>query len=161
MASQMSPDAETLRTLFNRKLYPGLNALVSAERWHDSSSTNGKVTVALLRIRNSTGSPIDWTPYFYYTAHANWSERASVAVNGQNVWNTTGNYYSNSTASPTLTLPASSTSTVIWVVPSSPYWSVGGGYYRMTMLAFYNGSLGLPAGLSLVDDLETLNGNLW
>jgi len=159
-ASQMSPSAEILRTLFNKKLYPGLNALVSAERWHDNSSTNGKVTVALLRIKNSTAAAINWTPYFYYTAFANWSERASIAVNGVNAWSTSGNHNSNSTAAPTLTLPASSTSTVIWAVPSSPFWATTG-YYRMTLLAFYNDSLALPAGLAFVDDLETVSGNLW
>jgi len=160
MASQMSPSAETLRTLFNKKLYPGLNALVTSERWHDSSSTNGKVTVALFRIKNSTGAAITWTPYFYFTAYAAWSERASIAVNGVNAWSTNGSYFSNSTAAPILTLPASTTSTVIWVVPSSPTWAANG-YYRMTMLAFYNDSLGLPAGLSFVDDLDTVSGNLW
>lgn len=161
LAGSMSSDAEVLRTLFNRKLYPGANALVAAERWSDYSSTNGKVTVALLRIRNSTASPIGWTPHFYFTAYANWGERASIALNGQNVWSTVGNSYPNSTAAPPLAIPPNATSTVIFVVPSSPQWSSGMGYYRMTLLAFYNGSLALPAGLSFVDDLDGLSGNLW
>ena len=163
-ASDMSSDAETLRTLFNRKIYPGKNALVSSQRWMDGSSTNGKVTVALLRIRNTTGGPIDWTPQFYFTAFWGWAERASVALNGVNVWNTEGDYGSNSTAAVTLTIPADSTSTAIWVVPSSPFWNAGAHgdqYHRMTMLAFYNDSLDLPPGLELVDDLDQVNGNLW
>jgi hypothetical protein len=161
MASQMSASAETLRTLFNKKLYPGLNALVASERWHDSSSTNGKVTVALMRIKNSTAAAINWTPAFYYTAFASWGERASVAVNGVNVWNTTGaNVYANTLAAPVLSLPANATSTAIWVVPSSPYWSTNG-FYRLTFLAFTNDSLALPAGLSFVDDLDSVTGSLW
>lgn len=161
LASTMSRDAEVLRTLFNRKLYPGANALVSAERWVDGSSTNGKVTVALLRIRNATASPISWTPHFHFTAYSGWSERASIALNGQNVWNSTGNSYPNGSAAPTLVIPPSATSTVIFAVPSSPPWTLGSSFYRVTLLAFFNDSLALPAGLSLVDDLDALSGNLW
>ena len=160
MASNMSASAETLRTLFNKKLFPGANAMVSAARWRDNSSTNGKVTVALLRINNSTGGAIDWQPFFYFTAFASWGERASIAVNGVNAWNTGGDHHHNSTAAPTLSIPANQTSTVIWVVPSGPPWSLGV-FYRMTFLAFYNDSLTLPQGLTLVDDLDTLNGNVW
>lgn len=164
MASDMSADAETLRTLFNQKLYPGTNAVVSSERWRDASSTNGKVTVALLRIKNTNGGSIDWTPSFYFTAYAGWGERASVALNGGNVWNSDGDYGSNSTASVTLSIPGHQTSTVIWVVPSSPPWNAGANgdqYHRMTMLAFYANSLELPSGLAFVDDLDSLSGNAW
>ena len=156
----MSPDADVLRTLFVRKLYPGKNALVSSERWSDRSSTNGKVTAVLMRIRNSTSSPIQWQPFFYFTAYASWSERASVALNGMNVWNSTGDHHSNATAAPIMTLPANRTSTVIFVVPSSPPW-LSTPLYRMNFLAFYNDSLNLPAGLSFQDDLDGVSGNLW
>jgi hypothetical protein len=161
LASHMSADAETLRTLFTRKVYPGKNALVSSERWVDQSSTNGKVTVALMRIKNSTGNAIDFTPRFYFTAYQGWSERASVALNGQNIWNTGSDYHWNNTAAVTLSIPANRTSTVIFVVPSSPPWSTRRYLFRVTMLAFYNDSLHLPEGLSFVDDLETVSGNLW
>lgn len=160
----MSPDSEVLRTLFTRKLHPGNNALVSSERWSDHSSTNGKVTAVLIRIHNSTASAIDWQPFFYFTAYANWSEQASVAVNGVHVWNSVGNHHSNSTAAPIVTLPGSQTSTVIFVVPSSPPWTVGfhsPTYYRMNFFAFYNNSLSLPPGLSFLDDLDRVTGNLW
>ncbi|HVV85099.1 MAG TPA: LamG-like jellyroll fold domain-containing protein, partial [Kofleriaceae bacterium] len=159
-ADQMSNSAETLRTLFTKKLYPGNNAMVSSVRWHDQSSTNGKVTVALMRIKNSTASPINWTPFFYFTAYSGWSEQASVALNGQLQWNASGSYYMNSTASVQMSLPANQTSTVIFVSPSSPPWNTNG-YYRFSFLAFYNDSLALPPGLSFVDDLDSLQGNLW
>lgn len=159
-ASQMSSDPEILRALFVRKLYPGKNALVSSERWNDSSSTNGKVTAVLMRIRNNTSSAIAWQPSFYFTAHASWGERASVAVNGVNAWNSAGDHYANSTAAPTLTLPANQTSTVIFVVPSSPPWFTGV-QYRMNFFAFHNDSLNLPPGLFYVDDLDGLTGTLW
>jgi hypothetical protein len=159
-ASQMSSNAETLRTLFVRKLYPGGNALVSAERWSDQSSTNGKVTAVLMRIRNRTSSPIEWQPFFYFTAYESWGERASIALNGVNVWNSTADHHPNSTAAATLTLPPNQTSTVIFVVPSSPPW-VSTVRFRMNFLAFYNDSLNLPAGLSYVDDLDRVTGNLW
>jgi hypothetical protein len=160
LTSQLHPSAETLRALFNKKLYPGANALVSSDRWTDNNTTNGKVTVALLRIKNSTGGSIDWIPYFYYTAYSSWGERASVALNGQNYWNSGGNHHMNSTAAVSLPIPGGMTSTVIWAVPSSPQYS-SNGYHRMTLLAFYNDSLNLPPGLSLVDDLDSLQGNLW
>ncbi len=159
-ASDMSSNSDVLRTLFVRKLYPGKNALVNSERWSDKSSTNGKVTAVLMRIRNSTPSAIPWQPFFYFTAYASWGERASVALNGVNVWNSNGDYGSNTTASPTLTLPANQTSTVIFVVPSSPPWNASP-YYRMNFFAFYNDSLNLPPGLSYKDDLESVTGNLW
>jgi hypothetical protein len=159
--NQMSADAEVLRSLFNKKVYPGKNALVTSARWNDQSSTNGKVTVALMRIKNSTGGAIDWTPQFYYTAYAGWAERASVSLNGQNVWNTGGDTHWNNTAAVSLSIPANATSTVIVVSPSSPPWAPRRYRHRVSMLAFYNNSLDLPAGLSFVDDLDRVNGNLW
>jgi hypothetical protein len=163
-AASMSPDAETLRTLFSKKVYPGKNVLVSSERWVDGSSTNGKVTVALLRINNSTGGAIDWTAFFYFTAFSGWSEQASIALNGQEVWGAYGDYYANASAAVTMSLPPNQTSTIIFVVPSSPPWNGGvhgDQYHRTTFLAFFNNSLDLPPGLAMVDDLDTANGDLW
>jgi hypothetical protein len=45
-------------------------------------------------------------------------------------------------------------------VPSSPPWT-SSWYYRTTFFAFYNDSLNLPNGLQFVDDLDTVQGNLW
>ena len=160
-ASFISSDAETLRTLFNNKIYPGANALVSSVRWDDQSSTNGKVTVALLRIRNTTSDFIDWTPQFYFTSYEGRSERASVSLNGQDVWNSCcGDNYMDSTAAVTMGLPPNQTSTVIFVSPSSPGWYPWP-YFRFTFLAFFNGSLAMPPGLELVDDLDRVQGSLW
>ena len=159
-ASQMTPDAETLRTLFNRKMYPGANALVASERWSDQSSTNGKVTVALIRIRNTTADFIDWVPTFYFTGMSGWGERASVAVNGQEVWSSCCDHYLNEQTSVPISLAPNQTSTVIFVVPSSPPWYASP-HYRFNFFAFIANSLELPNGLQYVDDLETLQGNAW
>lgn len=161
VAWQMSSDAATLRTLFNRKIYPGPNALISAEHWSDGSSTNGKVTVALLRIRNDTAQFIDWQPIFYFTSYVDWGEQASVTINGEGVWSSGSNSGPNEQAAPFLTLPPQQTSTVIFVVPSSPGWNPHAQWYRMNFLAFVNNSLDLPQGLMLVDDLDSLQGPLW
>jgi hypothetical protein len=161
LAAQMSSNPETLRTLFVRKLYPGQNALVNSERWVDASSTNGKVTAVLMRIHNNTANDIMWQPYFYFTAYAGWGERASLALNGVNVWNSNGNHHSDTIANPMLQLPANQTSTVILVVPSSPPWSISGHQHRMNFLAFFNNSLKLPAGLTFEDDLDGAISPLW
>ena len=86
IAASMSPDKEILRTLYTRKGYGGKNALVMAKVFHQYSSTNGQVVSALFRIENTTSDNIIWTPYFYYTCYYSWSERASVALNGVNQW---------------------------------------------------------------------------
>ncbi len=85
-AWNLSPDKELLRTLFTRKGYAGKNALVHAEVRQQYSSTDGRMVLALFRIRNSTGSAIVWAPYFYYTAYSGWGEVASVALNGAGIW---------------------------------------------------------------------------
>ena len=50
-----------------------------------------------------------------------------------------------------LAIPAARTSTVIFVAGGSP----PSGEARTTFLAFAGNSLALPAGLSVVDDLDT------
>lgn len=152
-ASQMSSNKEVLRTLFTNKGFAKSNASIINETFADPSSTNGKVTAVLFRIKNTTGSPITWAPCFYYTAFQAWGEMASLSLNGQNNW--TGS--SNGNACVSLSIPANRTSTLIVVSTSgAPYTS--GGYYRSNRLAFYNNSLNLPTGLTFVDDLDTAAG---
>ena len=69
VAAGMSSDAEAMRTIFNKKLYPGANAMVMADVWTSFSSTNSKHTGVLMRIRNLTGGAISWPVTFSYTCY--------------------------------------------------------------------------------------------
>ena len=157
VASQLSADKEVLRTLFTRKGYAGANALVHAETFGFYSSTDGKVVVALFRIRNTTATPITWTPVVRLSAYGAWGEQASVALNGASIWTSTGGTYYSASApvSMALSIPASRTSTAIFVSTGGPQ---ANPYTRSTILAFVNNSLNLPAGLQFVDDLDTATG---
>jgi hypothetical protein len=160
LADAISPDKEVLRTLFTRKGYGGANANIVSNVFHQYSSTNGQVTVALFRIRNTTGSDITWTPYFAYTCFYWWGERASVALNGTLMWQSgSENCTNNSRTNVDLTIPANRISTVIFVSPSSDTMSPGSGIQvRANILVFYNNSLALPNGLEYVDDLDIATG---
>jgi subtilisin-like proprotein convertase family protein len=154
-AFQMNWDVEMMRTLFNKKLWFGNNAMVASNVWYNYSSTNSWHTGVLFRIKNTTASAITWTPYFYATGRTDWGEYASVSLNGANNWQSPGNHGSNSTYAVGLSIPAGRTSTVIVIAGSD----VDSGY-RTNSLAFYNNSLVLPNGLQYVDDLDTVTGNI-
>jgi Collagen triple helix repeat (20 copies) len=162
VAGSMSSDSEVLRTLFTRKGFGGKNAHIMSEVYTMYSSTNGRVTVALFRIKNSTFSSINWTPYFFYTCYSSWGERASVAMNGVHIWDSGGtNCDVNNNTNVTLAIPANSTSTVIVTSSSSKAMATYNSQFRANMLIFFNDSLSLPAGLSYADDLDSVTGTLW
>lgn len=156
-AANMSSDKEILRTLLNRKCYPGKNAMVLNEQFYQVSSTTGRVAVVLMRVKNNTSMNISWTIYFHYSSYGSWNEYAGVAVNGTNVWNSGGSNGLLST-SVNVTIPANRTSTIIINSPSGPTYAVGSLYLRTCRLAFYNNCLQLPAGLEFVDDLDYATG---
>ena len=159
LAAQISPDKEVQRTLFVNKSYPGNNATVYVERFFTYSSTDGRVVAVLFRIKNNTGESIVWPLSFRYTCFASWQERASVALNGANVWYDNADRDGNTSVTVELDIPASRTSTVIVVSTSGPtYYTSGSTYLRATLLAFINDSLALPTGLEFIDDLETATG---
>ena len=98
------------------KVRPGYvdkNAMVSADVDITFSSTNGQVMATLFRLQNATASPITWSPSFYFSCYGGWGEWASVAVNGANVW-TSGGGAGVSQATASFSLPANTTSTVIF-----------------------------------------------
>jgi hypothetical protein len=156
LASQISADKEVQRTFFTRKGYARANALVHAETYYYYSSTDSKMVAALFRVRNGTGAAINWVPSMRLTAYGSWGEWASLALNGVNVWNSAGATIptTNGWISPTVSIPANRTSTVIVVAGSS----IGGAPTRSVLMAFGNNSLQLPAGLEFVDDLDTATG---
>lgn len=159
VAADLSSDKELLRTLFTRKGYGGKNATVVAEVYQQVSSTNGRAAAALFRIKNSTSGAINWSPHFCYTCFAGWSERASVALNGANSWNSGGeNCGVDSETSVTLSIPGGRTSTVVFVSTGSVAYSSSFGETRALILAFSDNSLDLPTGLEFVDDLDTATG---
>lgn len=154
LAHQMSADKEVQRTLFTRKGYGGANAVVVADEWYYYSSTNSKHAAALFRIRNTTDAPIVWTARTRMTAYAGYSERASIALNGQLIWSSEGaTLYTNSQQVTNLTIPPDRVSTVIFVAASTAPSGTRG-----LLLAFENNCLALPQGLVYVDDLDRAQG---
>ena len=156
-ASQMSSSSTVLRTLFTRQ-GPRLtqnqgNATVVADEWYYYSSTNSKHAGALFRIQNTTSGNINWNVCWWKTSSdGSYDERASIALNGSDVWNSgsTATYASNGNSCHNLNIPAGRTSTAIFISSST---EVSG--TRGLALAFYNNSLTLPTGLRFVDDLDT------
>jgi hypothetical protein len=156
-AGNLSADKEVIRTLFVNKGYAKWNANVWSELYTQHSSTNGRIVMALFRVKNTTASDITWTPYWWYTGGA-WSERSSVAVNGSNIW-TADCGGSTCNTSQNLTIPKNRTSTVIFQVSASSAYSwCCDTHHRKIVLAFYNNSLKLPSGLEFIDDLGTATG---
>jgi subtilisin-like proprotein convertase family protein len=151
----LSADKEILRGLFNNKKVIAKNSLVCADIWPYYSSDNGKMCGALFRVKNTTQGDIVWKPQFYYTSYSGWSEIASVAINGSNIWSSNNNAYSNSAATVSVTVPKNRVSTVVVMSASSPGY---GNSMRTTFLGFYNNSLALPSGLQFVDDFDTATG---
>jgi subtilisin-like proprotein convertase family protein len=153
LASQMTSDFDKLRTFFTQEGPPiGTlkNAMVVAQEWYYNSSTNGRHAAVLFRIRNNTASAITWTPFWYRTSYGGYNEYTSIALNGTNSWNSSGDNGAHAASSHNLSIPGGRTSTVIFVVGSS-----SGSGTRGLFLAFYNDSLVLPDGLEFVDDFDT------
>ncbi len=150
----MSSDSDILRTIFTRSGPPiGTlkNAMVYADEWYSTSSTNGKVVLALFRVRNTTANPINWKVYWYRTAYGGWNEYAGIALNGVEVWQSSGaDYGPGYNSNHDISIPANRTSTVIFSATTSSQSGT-----RSTFMAFYNNCLTLPAGLEFVDDLDT------
>ena len=152
-AYQMTSDTDQLATIFNRKGYARYNSTVYSQIFNQYSSTTGRVSMALFRVKNDTSKAISWPVSWRYTAYSGWAEYASVAVNGANVWN--GNCGGSvCSRNESISIPAGRTSTVIFVSTSNQGYSTSGRYIRANVLAFYNNSLKLPGGLEFVDDLE-------
>ncbi len=155
-ADGMSADKNVLRTLFNKdgRIYPNLT--VFSETTPAGSSTDGKVGFFLMRIKNSTQNDITWSPKWYATSYAGWSERSSFAFNGVNMWNSGGNNYgAQSQHTANVTVPKNRVNTAIFAITASSS-STG---QRNLFFAFHGDSLALPAGLSYVDDLDTATGD--
>lgn len=158
MANQISSDKNVQAALFNKKAAISPSSVVWSETWLAYSSTNSKFAGALFRVRNKTGDPINWTLQYYATAYGGWGERASIALNGVSVWNTTGDSTASSIYSLVMSIPANRISTVICVAGASPGANSYSGWVRSTLLAFRNNCLTLPDGLEFVDDLDTAIG---
>jgi hypothetical protein len=168
-AWNMSNQAGQMRTLFNRKLWPGPNAMVYSEAYTTpyawGTSNYSRWVAVLMRIRNTTGSSISLSGSglcFYFSAYGGWGNYASVSLNGASNWSYTSNT-SQGTACVGLNIPARRTSTVV-VMSSSYYYTNNNNYGTFNLnLGFYNNSLTLPVGLQLVDDLDQMadGTNVW
>jgi hypothetical protein len=161
-AYQMSADKEVLRTLFTKKGYAGKNAVIHADTRLQYGGQDGRMVAALFRIRNSTAAAITWTPQLWYTAFSGMGEYASAALNGAEVFASGGGGLGVFQTAFNVSIPPNRTSTFIVVAGGSYPYNVTSGayaiYHRSIVLAFRNGSLALPAGLSFVDDLGTAAG---
>lgn len=153
VAENMSSDKEVLRNTFTRVGYAKKNALITNDEFGSFSSTNGRVTMVLFRIKNNTGSTINWSPHVVYSAYSPWGEKASAALNGVSVMEENS---SGTTVISNLAIPPSRTSTFIVVSTSSPPAGTPG--IRLNRLGFISDTLELPAGLEFVDDLDTATG---
>jgi subtilisin-like proprotein convertase family protein len=151
-AYQMSDDKGILSVLFSERGYSTSNGDAKIVAESDTSShycSNGQFAAVLFRIKNTTESDYVWEPSWYFTSYGGCSDYASVALNGQHVWDSGGsNYTPGSNRTESLTIPAGRTSTAIFV--SAGY----NNEHYILDLAFYNGSLLLPEGLEFVDDLD-------
>lgn len=152
-AAMISPDKSVQQALFGKKGYAKKNSNVWQEEWYGYSSTNSKFVGALFRVQNTTQSDIPWTVHFRYASYAGWSEVASAAINGADIWSSDDDCGGSCKKELTFTVPKNRTSTVIIISASSPESGTRG-----TQLGFYNDCLALPPGLQFVDDLDTATG---
>jgi subtilisin-like proprotein convertase family protein len=151
----ISTDKNLWRTVLANKMniYPTLCVL--SDLWYDGSSTNGKVLVVLFRVKNTTGSAVNWAPAFYHTNYGGWSECSSATINGASTWENCGTCYAgNCQSQPTFSVPANRTSSIMFAIMSTPNSS-----QRAQLLTFYGDTLKLPVGLEYVDDLDTAAGD--
>jgi len=159
LASSLSSTTDILRTFFVRRgpeIGTIVNVNVYSYQWRSYSSTNSRHVAALFRIKNNTKSTIKWTAHWYRTGYGGWSERASIALNGSNIWNTSSDLSASSNSSHTLSIPGNRTSTAVFVSSSnSACCNEHGTQSRALFMAFYNNCLKLPNGLEFVDDLDT------
>ncbi len=166
LASNASNQAEAMRTLFNRKLWPGASAMVVSESWLTEyawgSSNESRHAAVLMRVRNSTSAAIALPLSLYFTSYGSWGTCASLAANGANTWSSCANN-SGTTQVVTVSIPSNRVSTI--VVVSASYFYISSSNFQVNNLAlgFTNGSLAMPSGLSLVDDLDSLDPttNIW
>jgi hypothetical protein len=156
-ASWLSSDKDLLRTLFTRKGYPGKNALVFAEARADSSLGDELWAVVLFRVRNSTQDPINWPLTWQFSSYGSGSQYASCAFNGAELFLSNQNQ-TRQTRAFQVTVPPDSIGTLICVAPPGPTYNFHPAIRRMTYSAFIANSLLMPAGLALVDDLDTATG---
>ena len=162
-AADMTSNADVLQSLLTQKGYPGRNAMVLSDTRIQYGLTDGKVVVVLFRVQNTTAAPIDWTPHFWYSCNRQSRGAASIALNGVNAFvdcvvGAANMATSGSLANVTLSIPANHTSTVVFVSTSGTALSLGNvQFFQPTVAGFVDDSLALPAGLSFVDDLDTMS----
>jgi len=157
-ARYFSADKEVLRTFFTRKGYPGKNALVFGEQRTMLAAQFDRLWAAVLfRVTNSTADPIVWPLTWRFSANGSAAKFASCAFNGAEVFLSTQTA-PNLIGSFQVLVPAQSTGTLICLAPPGPGASAQFAATAYTQLAFVGNSLLMPAGLSLVDDLELASG---
>eukprot|EP00039_Didymoeca_costata_P001592 m.53576 g.53576 ORF g.53576 m.53576 type:complete len:436 (+) comp10873_c0_seq1:86-1393(+) len=158
-ADRLGNDFKYLQSLFTRKQTASkYGAQVCAENFMMYSSTTGRMCGALFRIKNTKNVAITWSVKWVFTAYSGWSERASVALNRQNIYESGCSGHCETTVQ--VQVPASKTSTVIFMAGSSGNgWGWNNIHLRANINMIVDDSLALPDGLEYVDDLDTAAGN--
>lgn len=158
----MADSLETLTRLFNEKqVAPKFGATVCASVDVHYSSTDGTLCGAMFRIKNNSTQAVVWSPDVTMSSWHDWSETASISVNGQTTWSRDCRNECRERIS--ITIPANSQrnriSTVLFA--SSAGVNAGGGgnfHQRGTILMFRDNALRLPTGLEYVDDFDVASG---
>jgi len=160
VASGITSNKDTQRSLLTQKGYPGRNAVVAANTRLQYGGIDGTLVVVLFRVKNTTAAPITWQPHFWYSCYRSWGEVASVALNGADALVDQCDS-SGKKSIVTMSIPAERTSTVVFVSGSgipAMYSNVSNFWFRTTVSGFVDDSLALPSGLEFVDDLDTATG---
>jgi hypothetical protein len=154
MVSNMDWSPSVLRKIFHTHGtgdVSGLNAC--AEAYPQRTSTNGYMCIVMFRIKNTKSQAIGFSTAWRYTSDEGWSERASVALNKQNVWHGHCSHQGYCERTISVNIPGGKTSTLIFAASSMGRHCSYGACYRSTYNAFRE--LKLADGLEFVDDLDT------
>ncbi|MCO4761725.1 MAG: hypothetical protein KC502_09490 [Myxococcales bacterium] len=146
-ASQVPQDNDGLHRAVRQVRYADVGGNIIIQRGGQNyQSYDDTQQVMVVFIKNTTGSTIKKTMYFYYSSRSSGSNYASLALNGSNVWNYTS--HNSGTASASVSFPPNKTSVLVLKTGGRYYTSYGNSYCFRNVIGFYNNSLKLPTGLS-------------
>ncbi|MFZ4580619.1 MAG: proprotein convertase P-domain-containing protein [Myxococcota bacterium] len=98
-------------------------------------------------IKNTTSSAINVSVNYWWSTNSNYNNFTGLALNGSDLWTTSGSNISTNTT--TVTFPANQTSVLI-LKSGWYYWTCNGCYtwWGKSTASFYSNSFNLPAGLT-------------
>ena len=145
-ASEVAIDNQSLHKVTDTIIWADQhgNLIKSRQDPNRADSTNDSQQVLVVFVKNVTGAQIAHTVNIRYSARDT-SRRASVAVNGANIWS---DGTRTITAAPVaLKFPANKTSVVV-LKCGTYYWTGSSAYYQhRNVCGYYKDAWKLPAGL--------------